>query len=35
LLALGVKPATIDGVISASFLPDAKDLTDPYVREIQ
>ena len=33
LLALGVKPATIDGVISASFLPDAKDLTDPYVKQ--
>ena len=33
LLALGVKPTTIDGVISASFLPDAKDLTDPYVKQ--
>ncbi len=33
LLALGVKPATIDGVISASFLPDAKDLSDPYVKQ--
>ena len=33
LLALGVKPTTIDGVISASFMPDAKDLTDPYVKQ--
>ena len=33
LLALGVKPTTIDGIISASFLPDAKDLTDPYVKQ--
>ena len=33
LLALGVKPTTIDGAISASFLPDAKDLTDPYVKQ--
>ncbi|MFY8230824.1 MAG: ABC transporter substrate-binding protein [Candidatus Nanopelagicus sp.] len=33
LLALGVKPTTIDGVVSASFLPDAKDLTDPYVKQ--
>ena len=33
LLALGVKPTTIDGVITASFLPDAKDLTDPYVKQ--
>lgn len=33
LLALGVKPTTIDGVISASFMPDAKDLTDPYVAQ--
>jgi len=33
LLALGVKATTIDGVISASFMPDAKDLTDPYVKQ--
>jgi branched-chain amino acid transport system substrate-binding protein len=33
LLALGVKPTTIDGVISASFMPDAKDLTDPYIKQ--
>ena len=33
LLALGVKSTTIDGVISASFMPDAKDLTDPYVKQ--
>jgi branched-chain amino acid transport system substrate-binding protein len=33
LLALGVKPTTIDGVVSASFMPDAKDLTDPYVKQ--
>jgi len=33
LLALGVKATTIDGVISASFMPDAKDLTDPYVNK--
>ncbi|NDI25506.1 MAG: branched-chain amino acid ABC transporter substrate-binding protein, partial [Actinobacteria bacterium] len=33
LLALGVKPTTIDGVISASFMPDAKDMTDPYVKQ--
>jgi len=33
LLALGVKATTIDGVISASFMPDAKDLTDPYVNQ--
>ena len=31
LLALGVKSTTIDGIVSASFMPDAKDLTDPYV----
>ena len=33
LSVLGVKPTTIDGVVSASFLPDAKDLTDPYVKQ--
>jgi ABC-type branched-subunit amino acid transport system substrate-binding protein len=33
LLALGVKSSTVDGVISASFMPDAKDLTDPYVAQ--
>ncbi len=33
LTALGVKATTIDGVISASFMPDAKDLTDPYVAQ--
>ena len=33
LLALGVKSTTVDGVISASFMPDAKDLTDPYVKQ--
>ena len=33
LLALGVNPTTIDGVVYASFLPDAKDLTDPYVKQ--
>ena len=33
LLALGVKSTTIDGIISASFMPDAKDLTDPYVKQ--
>jgi hypothetical protein len=33
LLALGVKPTTVNGVISASFMPDAKDLTDPYVKQ--
>ena len=33
LLALGVKSTTVDGVISASFMPDAKDLTDPYVNQ--
>ena len=33
LLALGVKATTVDGVISASFFPDAKDLTDPYVKQ--
>ena len=33
LLALGVKPATIDGVVAASFFPDAKDSTDAYVSQ--
>jgi len=33
LLALGVKATTVDGVISASFFPDAKDVTDPYVKQ--
>jgi len=33
LLALGVKATTVDGVISASFFPDAKDATDPYVKQ--
>ena len=33
LLALGVKPTTVDGIIAASFFPDAKDATDPYVSE--
>jgi ABC-type branched-subunit amino acid transport system substrate-binding protein len=33
LLALGVKPATINGVLAASFFPDAKDATDSYVSE--
>ena len=33
LLALGVKPATINGALAASFFPDAKDSTDPYVSE--
>ena len=33
LLALGVKPATINGALGASFFPDAKDATDPYVSE--
>jgi ABC-type branched-subunit amino acid transport system substrate-binding protein len=31
LLALGVKPATINGILAASFFPDAKDATDSYV----
>jgi ABC-type branched-subunit amino acid transport system substrate-binding protein len=31
LLTLGVKPTTIDGLIAASFFPDAKDTTDEYV----
>ena len=33
LLALGVKPATIDGAYAASFFPDAKDTTDEYVSQ--
>ena len=33
LLALGVKPTTIDGVVAASFFPDAKDSTDAYVSQ--
>ena len=33
LLALGVKPTTIDGAIAASFFPDAKDSTDAYVSQ--
>jgi len=33
LLALGVKPTTIEGVYAASFFPDAKDTTDPYVAQ--
>ncbi len=33
LLALGVKPATIEGAYAASFFPDAKDTTDPYVAQ--
>jgi branched-chain amino acid transport system substrate-binding protein len=33
LLALGVKATTVDGVISASFFPDAKDATDEYVKQ--
>ena len=33
LLALGVKSTTIDGVIAASFFPDAKDATDEYVKQ--
>jgi hypothetical protein len=33
LLALGVKSTTVDGIIAASFFPDAKDATDPYVSE--
>lgn len=33
LLALGVKATTIDGAISASFFPDAKDAADPYVKQ--
>jgi branched-chain amino acid transport system substrate-binding protein len=33
LLALGVKATTVDGVVSASFFPDAKDATDEYVKQ--
>ncbi|MTA48723.1 MAG: ABC transporter substrate-binding protein, partial [Actinobacteria bacterium] len=33
LLALGVKATTVDGVVTASFFPDAKDATDPYVKQ--
>ena len=33
LLALGVKPTTIDGAVAASFFPDAKDSTDAYVSQ--
>jgi len=33
LLALGVKSTTIDGILAASFFPDAKDETDSYVSE--
>jgi len=33
LLALGVKPATINGALAASFFPDAKNATDSYVSE--
>ena len=33
LLALKVKPETINGVVAASFFPDAKDTTDEYVAE--
>jgi ABC-type branched-subunit amino acid transport system substrate-binding protein len=33
LLALGVKPATINGVLAASFFPDAKDSSDEYVSQ--
>ena len=33
LLALGVKPTTIEGVYAASFFPDAKDSTDEYVAQ--
>jgi len=33
LLALGVKPATIEGAYAASFFPDAKDTTDQYVSQ--
>jgi branched-chain amino acid transport system substrate-binding protein len=33
LLTLGVKATTVDGVISASFFPDAKDATDEYVKQ--
>jgi ABC-type branched-subunit amino acid transport system substrate-binding protein len=33
LLALGVKSTTIDGIMAASFFPDAKDTTDEYVSQ--
>ncbi|CAB4617064.1 MAG: ABC transporter substrate-binding protein [Actinobacteria bacterium] len=33
LLALGVKSTTIDGILAASFFPDAKDSTDEYVKQ--
>jgi hypothetical protein len=33
LLALGVKSTTIDGIMAASFFPDAKDLNDEYVSQ--
>ena len=33
LLALGVKSTTIDGAITASFFPDAKDTSDEYVSQ--
>jgi hypothetical protein len=33
LLALGVKATTVNGVITASFFPDAKDATDEYVKQ--
>lgn len=33
LLALGVKATTVDGVVTASFFPDAKDATDEYVKQ--
>ena len=33
LLALKVKSTTIDGVLAASFFPDAKDTTDEYVSQ--
>jgi len=33
LLALGVKSTTIDGIMAASFFPDAKDSNDEYVSQ--
>jgi len=33
LLALGVKSTTIDGIMVASFFPDAKDINDEYVSQ--
>ena len=33
MLALGVKSTTVDGLIAASFFPDAKDATDEYVKQ--